>query len=150
MIESRAYDNEHGDPVVVLVVTGTHDVSRLVNLFMGGANLCEHMAAADRILSQVKRHNGGSAALKLLKDHGGLDFTGEEPALPDVVTPDVQAAIRKAIADPGALIPRGREYEGSEVIYETLPRWQTRAVLAVLSRAVHVAVAAPVPAGDAA
>src|SRR5690348_5314843 len=45
--ESRAYDNEHGDPVVVLVVTGTHDVSRLVNLFNGQTKghmaLCEHI-----------------------------------------------------------------------------------------------------------
>lgn len=37
MYESRAYDvvNDDGfapDPVVVLVVTGTHDVSRLLNL----------------------------------------------------------------------------------------------------------------------
>lgn len=30
--EFRTYDNEHGDPVVVLVTTGTHDVSRLVQL----------------------------------------------------------------------------------------------------------------------
>jgi hypothetical protein len=26
--ETRAYDNTHGDPVIVLVATGTHDVSR--------------------------------------------------------------------------------------------------------------------------
>lgn len=32
--ETRAYDNEHGDPVVVLVFTGTHDVSRLVDLLV--------------------------------------------------------------------------------------------------------------------
>lgn len=41
MYESRAYDvvNDDGfppDPVVVLVVTGTHDVSRLLNLLNGG------------------------------------------------------------------------------------------------------------------
>lgn len=77
--ESRAYDNEHGDPVVVLVVTGTHDVSRLVNLLAGNRMaLCEHMDLSGRILRQVRRHNGGRAALKLLAAHGGPDFTDRE------------------------------------------------------------------------
>lgn len=75
--ETRAYDNEHGDPVVVLVVTGTHDVSRLVNLFKSGMNLVEHMSVGDDMLRQVRRHNGGRAALKLLAAHGGPDFTTE-------------------------------------------------------------------------
>jgi len=74
--ETRAYDNEHGDPVVVLVATGTHDVSRLVNLLAGSRMaLCEHMGLSEQILRQVKRHNGGRAALKLLAAHGGPDFT---------------------------------------------------------------------------
>jgi hypothetical protein len=74
--ESRAYDNEHGDPVVVLVVTGTHDVSRIVNLLAGNRMaLCEHMTVSEQILRQVKRHNGGRAALKLLAAHGGPDLT---------------------------------------------------------------------------
>jgi hypothetical protein len=76
MYESRAYDNEHGDPVVVLVTTGTHDVSRLVNLLAGSRMaLCEHMGVSELIVRQVKRHNGGRAALKLLAAHGGHDFT---------------------------------------------------------------------------
>lgn len=76
MYESRAYDNEHGDPAVVLVVTGTHDVSRIVNLLAGSRlALCEHMDVSERILRQVKRHNGGQAALKLLAAHGGPDFS---------------------------------------------------------------------------
>lgn len=78
MYESRAFDNEHGNPVVVLVTTGTHDVSRLVQLLQGRLALTEHIGVADRILRQVKRHNGGRAALELLKAHGGPDFTGPE------------------------------------------------------------------------
>jgi hypothetical protein len=75
MYETRAYDNHHGDPVVVLVVTGTHDVSRLVNLLQKGN--CEQGRVGDRVLQQVRRHNGGKAALELLRDHGGPDFTEE-------------------------------------------------------------------------
>ncbi|MEV6035975.1 hypothetical protein AB0L65_32800 [Nonomuraea sp. NPDC052116] len=74
--ESRAYDNEHGDPVVVLVTTGTHDVSRLVNLLAGSRlALCEHIGVSEDILRQVKRHSGGRAALKLLAAHGGPDLS---------------------------------------------------------------------------
>ena len=74
--ETRAYDNEHGDPVVVLVTTGTHDVSRLVNLLAGSRMaLCEHIGVSDDILRQVKRHSGGRAALKLLAAHGGPDLS---------------------------------------------------------------------------
>jgi hypothetical protein len=78
--ETRAYDNHHGNPVVVLVATGTHDVSRLVNLLAGSRMaLCEHGSVAHQIRRQVKRHNGGRAALKLLADHGGPDLL----AVPD-------------------------------------------------------------------
>jgi len=74
--ETRAFDNEYGNPVVVLVVTGTHDVSRLVNLLAGSRMaLCEHMTVSQTLLRQVKRHNGGQAALKLLAAHGGPDLT---------------------------------------------------------------------------
>jgi hypothetical protein len=73
--ESRAYDNEHGDPVVVIVVTGTHDVSRLVNMTNGGGSNCEQRDLGQAIVRQVKRHNAGRRALALLRDHGGSDFT---------------------------------------------------------------------------
>ncbi|MCO1574991.1 hypothetical protein M8C13_04360 [Crossiella sp. SN42] len=78
--ESRAYDKQTADgfgpdPVVVLVVTGTHDVSRLVHLFSRG--LIEHVAVGQRMRRQVRRHNGGRTALELLKAHGGPDFTAE-------------------------------------------------------------------------
>jgi hypothetical protein len=70
--DTRAYDNEHGDPVVVLVATGTHDVSRLVALLATGT--CEQGSLSQRVLTQVRRRNGGRAALQLLAAHGGPDF----------------------------------------------------------------------------
>jgi hypothetical protein len=74
--ESRSYDDEHGDPVVVLVATGTHDVSRLVaNLSRG---TCSEYRLGEQIVRQVRRHNVGRAALRLLKQHGGPDFTGTD------------------------------------------------------------------------
>ena len=79
MYESRAYDNEHGDPVVVLVVTGTHDVSRLVQLLKSGN--CEQVDLGDQVLKQVRRHNGGRAALQLLAAHGGPDFLFDRAVL---------------------------------------------------------------------
>lgn len=69
---TRAYDNEHGDPVVVLVAEGTHDVGRLTGLLATG--LCEQGSLARTILRQVRRHNGGRAALQMLAAHGGPDL----------------------------------------------------------------------------
>jgi hypothetical protein len=96
--ESRAYDNEHGDPVVVLVVTGTHDVSRLANLLNGGSPNSEQVGVGRTLLRQVRRHNAGRAALRLLRDHGGPDFTAD-PADPEAV----DIAERRAAADLHAL-----------------------------------------------
>lgn len=78
--ESRAYDktNTDGfgpDPVVVLVVTGTHDVSRLINLLHTGQPVIEQLQLGEQIRRQVSRHNSGRAALELLRQHGGPDFT---------------------------------------------------------------------------
>jgi hypothetical protein len=73
--ESRAYDNERGEPVVVLVVTGQHDVSRLVHTMTTAP--AEQMHAGRNLARQLKRHNKGHAALALLKRHGGADFTAE-------------------------------------------------------------------------
>jgi hypothetical protein len=73
--ETRAYDNEHGDPVIVLVATGTHDVSRLMLLLSNGN--CEQVDLAYHVLRQVRRHNGGRAALQLLAAHGGPDLLFE-------------------------------------------------------------------------
>lgn len=82
--ESRAYDERHPDgsdtPVVVLVVKGTHDVSRLVGLFAGGSPLVEQLEVGKRIRQQVKSHSRGRAALELLAAHGGPDFATEPAA----------------------------------------------------------------------
>ncbi|MFJ5984252.1 hypothetical protein [Lentzea sp. NPDC092896] len=82
-VETRAYDkpNDDGfppDPVVVLVATGTTDVSRLVQALSRGNS--EQVKQAEHIARQLRRHNAGRAALSLLKQHGGADFTNTRPA----------------------------------------------------------------------
>lgn len=76
--ETRAYDNDHGDPVVVLVATGTHDVSRLVHLLCGASPSGEQLRLGSVVKGQVLRHNGGRAALRLLAAHGGPDFIDDD------------------------------------------------------------------------
>jgi hypothetical protein len=71
-VQIATYDNEHGDPVVVLVTTGTFDVSRLVALHAGGR--CEDQDLARSVREGVARHNGGRHALRLLAAHGGPDL----------------------------------------------------------------------------
>ena len=88
--ETRAYDNSHGDPVVVLVASGTHDVSRLVHLLAGASPNCEQIGLGQQVLRQVKRHNAGRAALRLLRDHGGPDFTEHD---------DLEAKRKAKVAD---------------------------------------------------
>lgn len=83
MYETRTFDNEHGDPVVVLVATGTHDVSRLTYTLSRGT--VEQIGLADRITRSLRRHNAGRMALKLLRDHGGPDFTEEPPVWPPLM-----------------------------------------------------------------
>lgn len=79
--ESRAYDEPARDgfgpdPVVVLVVKGTHDVSRFVNLMAGrGQPVIEQLEVGRRLVGQVQRDSGGRAALRLLAEHGGPDFS---------------------------------------------------------------------------
>ncbi len=75
--KTRAYTDEHGDPVVVLVVTGTHDVGRLAGLFCGAQVLVEQLQTGEAMRRQARRHASGRAALELLKAHGGPDFTDE-------------------------------------------------------------------------
>jgi hypothetical protein len=78
--ESRAYDTKPlGDgfppePVVVLVVSGQHDVSRLVWLLNGGTPVMEQYELGKRLNRQLSAHSAGTAALKLLHEHGGPDF----------------------------------------------------------------------------
>ena len=108
--ETRAYDNEHGNPVVILVATGTHDVSRLVNLLAGSRMaLCEHQDLSGRVRRQVNRRNGGREALKLLKAHGGPDLL-EGPSRP---SSEDEATIRVQIAKEARLLARDMQQEMS-------------------------------------
>lgn len=79
--QTRAYDDDHGQPVAVLVVTGTHDVSRLINTLAGSPAVIEQLQTGQKLLKQVRRHNGGRAALELLAAHGGPDFTPDNTTI---------------------------------------------------------------------
>jgi hypothetical protein len=76
MIKHRTYENEHGEPVVVYVVTGSHDTSRFVHLLTRRGN-CEQGEHGQKIVAGLKRHNSGRAALALLAAHGGENFLDE-------------------------------------------------------------------------
>jgi DNA-binding NarL/FixJ family response regulator len=98
--ESRAYDEPARDgfgpdPVVVLVVKGTHDVSRLVNLFAHGT--IEQIEVGKRINAQVRRDAGGRAALELLAAHGGPDFS-PPPRLVEALTERRSMILRRILA----------------------------------------------------
>lgn len=80
--DRRNTDGFGPDPIVVLTAVGTHDVSRLVYLLSRGN--CEHVELAQRLASNLRRKPGGYAALAVLKDHGGPDFTeGPFKSTPD-------------------------------------------------------------------
>ena len=116
-VETRAYDNEWGDPVAVIVVTGSHDVSRLIHMLDKGN--CEQIGYGAKLLRQLKRHNGGRAALSLLKAHGGTDFT--EPEVTWIQT--LEADIERAKALPrefqeAALTSGTREFLESREAFE--------------------------------
>lgn len=74
----RTYDTPEGDPVVVMVVKGVHDVSRIVQAMTHGN--CEQADVGFRLIARLKRHNKGRMALALLKAHGGQDFTDPDDA----------------------------------------------------------------------
>lgn len=84
--ESRAYQKRYDDegfppePFVVIVAEGTHDVSRLVSLLNGAPINIEQLQLGKRVVQQVRQHDGGQAALRLLAEHGGPDFLN--PSLP--------------------------------------------------------------------
>lgn len=63
------------EPIVTLTVSGTHDVSRLVHLLRRGT--IEQGVAGNRLARQLRKTDGGRAALELLKQHGGPDLTQE-------------------------------------------------------------------------
>lgn len=77
--QSAAYDKQNDDgfppdPVLVIVATGTHDVSRLIHLLNGGQPVIEQYKLGEQVRRQVNRHNAGRAALRLLHQHGGPDL----------------------------------------------------------------------------
>jgi hypothetical protein len=87
--ETRAYENEHGDPVVVTVTTGTFDVSRLINVLARGR--CEEGRQAGTAREQLRRHRKGREAIRLLRQHGGPDLTDPGPDEPDLIRQLVKA-----------------------------------------------------------
>lgn len=122
-VDLRVYDNEHGDPVVVMVTTGMFDVSRLAGLLERGR--VEDFGRYKALLRALVRHNTGRMALKLLADHGGPDLLERVPDQSELTK-----ALRRAIADPGQVVRR--EYDHMTHGYEPLPAWQLRAVLGVV------------------
>jgi hypothetical protein len=72
--DTSTFDGE-SFPVVVIVVKGCHDTSRIVQALAYGN--CEQGALARKIAASLRRHNSGRFALALLKRHGGADFTSD-------------------------------------------------------------------------
>lgn len=86
--ESRVYHKptDFGpDPVVVLVVEGTHDVSRFAAAMNGMSPTVEQLHAGSKLARQLRRDQGGRAALALLAEHGGPDFRGSVPGVDEWV-----------------------------------------------------------------
>jgi hypothetical protein len=82
MIKIRVTDIPHDapfehEPKITITVQGTHDVSRAVNLLAHG--LTEHVHVAAQLVSKLRALPGGVAALRLLAEHGGTDYTVEYP-----------------------------------------------------------------------
>jgi broad specificity phosphatase PhoE len=99
MYEFRVYSKNSAvfdvepEPVVVLVATGEHDVSRLVNLFNGGQVLIEQLGIGKLIAQKASRTKEGRAALKLLEQHGGPDL------LEKAISSEENSAKRQRAAD---------------------------------------------------
>jgi hypothetical protein len=51
---------------------------------------------------------------------------------PEEVPAELVKKIRLAISDPGAFLPRGREVRDGETLYESIPHWGARAVIAAV------------------
>jgi hypothetical protein len=83
MIDSRVGTNEQGDPFVVVVATGTHDISRLLGQFT--QSTCEWGEAARRLRKQARGTANTRRAMRLLQEHGGPSFVYTEDAAPSAV-----------------------------------------------------------------
>lgn len=79
---TRAYDDEHGQPVVIMVVEGHHDVSRFLHFMHRGFPTSGQMLVAAKLRRQVAAHNGGKRALLLLHAHGGPNLLAEDNEWP--------------------------------------------------------------------
>jgi hypothetical protein len=81
MITTRVTDrpDDHGgyNPKITITVQGTHDVSRITQLLASG--LVEHVIVAADLVRKLRKVPGGVAALKVLAEHGGPDYTQEYP-----------------------------------------------------------------------
>jgi hypothetical protein len=65
------------DPKLTITVQGTHDVGLVVHLLASG--LVEHIIVAAEAVRKLRKTPGGVAALKVLAEHGGPDYTTEYP-----------------------------------------------------------------------
>lgn len=68
-----ARDDWLHDPVVVIVASGSHDVSRLVQALRHGT--CEQAQLGAKVAESLGRDTVGRKALTLLKAHGGENLT---------------------------------------------------------------------------
>lgn len=79
--EIRVAETDHGDgfgpdPTVTLIVSGSHDVSRLVHLLSKSGNR-EQGRVLDEVVEKLRANPGGLDTLRMLRAHGGNDYTGE-------------------------------------------------------------------------
>jgi hypothetical protein len=82
MITNRITEKPHDPPFerdlrVSISVTGAQDVSRIVQLLASGQ--IEHVMVAADMVRKLRALPGGVAALELLHEHGGPDYTTSYP-----------------------------------------------------------------------
>lgn len=82
-VDIKAYTAPSGDPVLVHVVAGAHDISRHVAVHAQGR--CEDQGHVQTMTRALRRHGAGRAAMRLLARHGGPDWTLAEE-LPEART----------------------------------------------------------------
>jgi hypothetical protein len=70
---TEAGDGWHSDPKIVLVVTGSHDCSRLIQALRHGNSEQAYLGA--HIAASMNRKPLGRRVTELLKSHGGEDLT---------------------------------------------------------------------------
>lgn len=130
-LESAAIQHHNGDPILVILAEGPSDVGRLIDVLNNGYARCEHAGLAAKATRQVRRISAGRKALEYLRLIGGRNML---EAVPD--DKPMRKALRLAICDPGAVLPRHWEWrdgiKGGERDYELVTEWQMRAVLSTI------------------